>query len=66
MVQDRQTIIHVSTYNIRNGMNGELESALQGMAQTNLDLGVFQETNIMNGIHTHASVAFFYRGTPHF
>ena len=33
--------IKSDTYNIRNGRNGGLESALRGMAQANIDLGVF-------------------------
>ena len=33
--------IKFGTYNIRNGRNGGLESALRGMAQANIDLGVF-------------------------
>ena len=40
------------TYNIRNRMNGGLESALRGMAKSNIDLGVFQETKCTNGIYT--------------
>ena len=42
-------------YNIRNGRNGGLESALRGMAQANIDLGVFQETKCTDGIYTHES-----------
>ena len=34
--------IRFSTYNIRNGRNGGLESELRGMAQANIDLGIFQ------------------------
>ena len=36
--------IRFGTYNIRNGRNGVLESALRGMSQANMDLGIFQET----------------------
>ena len=32
--------IRFGTYNIRNGRNGGLESALRGMSQANMDLGV--------------------------
>ena len=32
--------------------NGGLESALRGMAQANIDLGVFQETKCTDGIYT--------------
>ena len=34
--------IRFGTYNIRNGHNGGLESELRGMAQANMDLGLFQ------------------------
>ena len=33
--------IRFGTYNIRNGRNGGLESELWGMAQANMDLGIF-------------------------
>ena len=39
-----------STYNIRNGRNRGLESALRGMSQANMDLGIFQETKCTDGI----------------
>ena len=42
-------------YNIRNGRNGGIESALQGILQANVDLGVFQETNANKGIYTQES-----------
>ena len=48
-------LIRSGTYNIRNGRNGELESALQGMAQANMDLSIFQETKCTDGIYTHKS-----------
>ena len=44
--------IKFGTYNIRNGRNGGLESALRGMAQANIDLGVFQEKKCTDGIYT--------------
>ena len=44
--------IRFGTYNIRNGRNGGLESALQGMAQANIDLGILQETKCTDGIYT--------------
>ena len=44
--------IKFGTYNIRNGRNGGLESALRVMAQANIDLGVFQETKCTDGIYT--------------
>ena len=47
--------IRFGTYNIRNGRNGGLESALRGMAQANIDLGIFQETKCTDGIYTRES-----------
>ena len=44
--------IRFGSYNIRNGQNGGLELALQGVYQSNLKLVVFQEANIMDGIYT--------------
>ena len=46
------TMIRFVPYNILNFQNGGLESALRGMYQANLDLGVLQETNIMDGVYT--------------
>ena len=34
--------IRFGTYYIRNGRNWGLESALKGMYQANMDLGIFQ------------------------
>ena len=50
--------IKFGTYNIRNGRNGGLESALRGMAQANIDLGVFQETKCTDGVYTRASAGY--------
>ena len=50
--------IRFGTYNIRNGCNGGLESALQGVAQANMDLGIFQETKCTDSIHTRASAGY--------
>ena len=50
--------IKSDTYNIRNGRNGGLESALRGMAQANIDLGVFQETKCTDGIYTRESAGY--------
>ena len=47
--------IKFGTYNIRNGRNGGLEAALRGMAQSNIDLGVLQETKCTDGVYTCAS-----------
>ena len=56
-MQGRETI-RFGTYNIRNGRNGGLESALRGMSQTNKDLVIFQETKLTNGIYTRRSAGY--------
>ena len=55
--------IRSGNYNIRNGRNGVLESALQGMAQANTDLGIFQETKCTGGIHKCASAGYSFVAT---
>ena len=50
--------IRFGTYNICNIRNGGLESALRGMYQANMDLGIFQETKITNGVYTHVSAGY--------
>ena len=49
---DMVTFIRFETYNYHNRINEGLYSALWLMAQANLDLWVFQETNFMDRIHT--------------
>ena len=44
-------VIRSGSYNISNVSNGGLGSALWGMAQAKLDLGVFQEINVTNRFH---------------
>ena len=55
---EEEVPIKFGTYNIRNGRNGAFESALRGMAQANIDLGVFQETKCTDGIYTRASAGY--------
>ena len=50
--------IRLGTYSIRNGRNGGLESALRGMAQANMDMGILQETKCMDGIYTRESAGY--------
>ena len=50
--------IRFGTYNIRNGRGGGLELALRGMAQANIDLGIFQETKFTEGIYTCESAGY--------
>ena len=47
--------IRFGTYNICNGHNRGLESALRGVSQSNMDLGIFQETKVTDGIYTRSS-----------
>ena len=47
--------IRFGTYNIRNGRNRGSESSLGGMSQANMDLGIFQETKVTDGIYTRGS-----------
>ena len=49
-VDKKKTPIRFGLYNIKNVRKVGLESALRGMSQDNLDLGVLQETNIMYGV----------------
>ena len=50
--------VRFGTYNIRNGRNRGLESALRGMSQANMDLGIFQETKCTDGIYTRESAGY--------
>ena len=51
-------MIRLGTYNISNGRNGGLESALRGMSQANMDLGIFQETKVTDDIYTRGSAGY--------
>ena len=50
--------IRFGTYNIKNGRNRGLESALQGMSQANMDLGIFQEKKCTDGVYTRESAGY--------
>ena len=54
-LQVRRCPIRFVTYNIRNRCNSGLEAALQGVSKANMDLGIFQETKLTDGIYTHGS-----------
>jgi hypothetical protein len=45
----------VATYNVRCGRNAGLESALRAMAATGVDLGIFTETKVTDGVYTRFS-----------
>ena len=51
-------LIRFGTYNIRNGRNGGLESEFIGISQANMDLGLFQETNLTNSVYTCRSAIY--------
>ena len=50
--------IRFGTYNISNGRNGGLESALREMSQANMDLGILQETKCTDEIYTRDSAGY--------
>ena len=50
--------IKFGTYNIRNDRNEGLETALRGMDQANLDMGIMQETKITDSVYTRASAGY--------
>ena len=45
-------LIRFKTYNIQNGRKGGLESALRETGKDNMDVGIFQETKLMDGMYT--------------
>eukprot|EP00978_Attheya_sp_CCMP212_P029590 scaffold105604_cov49-Attheya_sp.AAC.1 len=53
---EKTTSIRIASYNIRNGRAGGLEAALRAMAQANVDVGVFQETKLTDGIYVSTKV----------
>ena len=50
--------IRFGTYNIRNGRYRILKSTLRGMYQANMDLGIFQETKVIDVIDTRGSAGY--------
>ena len=50
--------IRFGTYNIRNRRNIGLEAALRGVSQSNMDLGILQETKLTDGIYTFGSAGY--------
>ena len=55
MSRGERTPIRFGSYNIQNFQNGGLKPALRGLSQDNLDLGVLQETNIIDGVYIRGS-----------
>ena len=56
--QEAVDTIRFGPYNILNGRDGGLNSALRGMSQANMDIVVFQETKVMGGIYTRELVGY--------
>ena len=56
---EKEEIVRFRTYTIQNVRNGGLELALHGMVQVKVDLGILQETNIIDGVHEQDSMEFF-------
>ena len=54
-VEDANQVCNVK---IRNGQNGRVKSELWVMSQANLDLGIFQETKIIDGVYTCGSAGY--------
>ena len=55
--------IRFGTYNIQNGRNEGLELVLRGMSQANMDLGIFQETKVTDGIYNRRSAGYIVDAT---
>ena len=53
--QEAVRFICFGRYNIRNGWNRVLDSALRGMLQANVNLRVFQEKKVTEGIYIRES-----------
>ena len=51
-------LIRFGTCNIRNKKYGGLKSTLRGIGQANMDVGVFQETKLTDGIYTRGSAGY--------
>ena len=54
--------IRFGTYNIRNGQKGGLDMALRGMSQANMDLGILQETKLVDGHVKHNQEPYEWEG----
>ena len=50
--------IRFSTYNTCNGIKWGLYSALRGISQANMYLGIFQETKLTDGVYPHGSAGY--------
>ena len=55
----KEEVFCFGTYNIRNGRNYDLESALHDMSQANIDLGLLQATELTYGVYAQESAGFY-------
>ena len=53
-----EKIVRFGTFNIQNGRNEGLESALCGLVQEQVDCRVIQETKLANGVYMRESRGF--------
>jgi hypothetical protein len=53
----------IALYNMQNGSNGGLESALQAMKQMGVDCGILLETKLTKGVYTRWSSGYNIRST---
>ena len=54
----KEEVIRFGTNNILNFRNVGLNSALHGMDQVNIELGLLQENNIVDGFYVRESAVF--------
>jgi exonuclease III len=54
----RVVTIRIGTFNIRNGIAGNLESALRAMWKMNMDIVLFTEKKLTGGRHTKESFGY--------
>ena len=54
-MQEAVRMIRFGSYNIRNVLNVGIQSALQGMLQSNVDIGAFQETKVTKWVYMRES-----------
>ena len=52
---EKGVLIRFRSYNIQNGSNDGLESALLRMSQANMGLIFFQDTKVTSGVYTQGS-----------
>ena len=58
MEDGKEGMIRFGLYNIRNGCNGGLESELHGVAQSNMQILILQETILAAGLYAQDLVGY--------